>query len=161
MEGLSNIHAESFAHRNLTPHHITLDSALNIKFIDLAFAGQVWNLSPDDFRCTPAYAPPELLRRLTSGNTYQTVLAPWSGDIWSCGVILYYMLCGHSPFWDEEQRNGPQDIFERIEAITTQGLRFPSKVSKNAKTLINGMLQVDPSQRLSIEKILAHPWLKH
>jgi calcium-dependent protein kinase len=76
-------------------------------------------------------------------------------DVWSCGVIMYILLCGYPPF------NGPNDkiIFQRVlEGKFSFSEEDWASISKNAKDLIKGMLAYEPSKRLSAEFALKHDW---
>lgn len=96
---------------------------------------------------SPFYIAPEVL----TGGYNQ------AADVWSAGVILYILLSGTPPFWGKTKSR----IFDSVRAAD---LRFPSdpweSISASAKTLITGMLRVDPSQRLSAKDVLGKVKLK-
>lgn len=96
---------------------------------------------------TPYYIAPEVLN-----ESYDEKC-----DIWSCGVILYILLCGYPPF------NGESDT-DIMKAVRTGVYDFPveewATVSKEAKDLVSSMLKYDPKQRLSAKDCLVHPWIK-
>lgn len=93
----------------------------------------------------PAYVSPEILN--TSGGPYSGKCA----DVWSLGVILYTMLVGRYPFHDAELSK----LFSKIR----KGLFvIPDSLSPLAKCLLHSILRVDPSERLTTEEILDHPW---
>jgi calcium/calmodulin-dependent protein kinase I len=96
---------------------------------------------------TPNYVSPEII----IGKGYAEKV-----DCWSLGVILYVMLCGFPPFYDE-------DNDKLFEIIKSGNFDFPSPywdtVSDNAKDLIKKLIILDPSQRLTADDILKHPWL--
>lgn len=76
-------------------------------------------------------------------------------DVWSCGVIMYILLCGYPPF------NGPNDkvIFQRVlDGKFTFADEDWSQMSSNAKDLIKSLLIYDPAKRISAEQALKHPW---
>ena len=77
-------------------------------------------------------------------------------DLWSCGVILFILLGGYPPFYDESEprlfrkiRQGKPDMNDPVW----------EEVSKDAKDLIANLLVVDPTKRLTIEQVLEHPWM--
>jgi calcium/calmodulin-dependent protein kinase I len=96
---------------------------------------------------TPAYVAPEVLE----GKGYDLRV-----DSWSLGVIIYVMLCGFPPFYDE-------DNDKMFELIKKGNYDFPSpywdEISSSAKDLISKLLVVDPKRRLSADEVLNHEWL--
>ena len=96
---------------------------------------------------TPGYVAPEILEQKGYGKEV---------DLWSIGVILYILLCGFPPFYDDNNSL----LFM---AIKKADYSFPSpywdKVSKPAIDLIQKLLQVDPSKRLTIDEAMKHPWI--
>uniref|UniRef100_A0A3Q3IS79 calcium/calmodulin-dependent protein kinase n=1 Tax=Monopterus albus TaxID=43700 RepID=A0A3Q3IS79_MONAL len=99
------------------------------------------------FAGTPGYLSPEVLRKDPYGK---------SVDIWACGVILYILLVGYPPFWDEDQHK----LYQQIKAGAYD---FPSPewdtVTPEAKNLINQMLTINPAKRITAEQALKHPWV--
>ncbi|OMJ08212.1 SNF1-like protein kinase ssp2 [Smittium culicis] len=92
---------------------------------------------------SPNYAAPEVI----NGKLY----AGPDVDVWSCGIILYVMLCGKLPFDDE-------NIPSLFKKISSGVFSIPSHVSSGAKNLIQQMLIVDPLKRITISKIRDDPW---
>mmetsp|Transcript_19293 Transcript_19293/g.29721 ORF Transcript_19293/g.29721 Transcript_19293/m.29721 type:complete len:521 (-) Transcript_19293:626-2188(-) len=94
---------------------------------------------------SPNYAAPEVI----SGHLY----AGPEVDVWSCGVILYALLCGSLPFDDESIPN----LFKKIKS----GMyAMPSHLCKYSRNLIPRMLEVDPFKRITIPEIRKHPWFQ-
>lgn len=124
-----------------------LDADNNIKIADFGLS----NVAHDgDFLRTscgsPNYAAPEVI----SGNLY----AGPEVDVWSCGVILYALLCGTLPFDDESIPN----LFKKIKSGMYS---LPSHLSQSARELILRMLVVDPMKRITIGDVRQHVWYKH
>jgi 5'-AMP-activated protein kinase catalytic alpha subunit len=156
--GVEYIHHKRIVHRDLTLDNILLDgNHKNIKIADFGFAHYFCN-NNDNFggqqqllllktQCaSPNYAAPELL----SGE-------PYSGtevDVWSCGVVLYGMLCGALPFDEPSVPN----LFQKIRAGE---FSLPTHLSWNARTLISRMLTVDPKKRITIAEIRLQPFFSH
>ena len=144
INGVQYIHKEGIIHRDLKPENILLDSNLNIKISDFGLStfytkGQLLSTPCG----TPSYAPPEMLR----GEQYNGE----ESDIWSCGIILYAMLCGALPYAESKE-----DVI--CKKILTHGYVIPSFLSRSAIDLINGMMEIDPKKRFTIEQIIKHPW---
>jgi len=72
-------------------------------------------------------------------------------DIWSCGVILFVMVCGYLPFEDTNTTN----LYKKILAAS---YKLPKFVSYEVTDLIKGILNTDPRKRFTIEDIRKHPW---
>lgn len=147
VSGIEYCHFQKIVHRDLKPENLLLDSNLNIKIADFGLS----NLMRDgDFLRTscgsPNYAAPEVI----SGHLY----AGPEVDVWSCGVILYALLCGSLPFDDESIPN----LFKKIKSGMYS---LPSHLSQLARNLIPRMLEVDPMKRITIPEIRLHPWFQH
>ena len=88
---------------------------------------------------TPGYVAPEVLE----GRGYEFYC-----DFWSIGVILYVLLCGYPPFYEETN----EELFEKIK---TADFDFPSPewdaISKEAKELVTGLLKPTPKERLTAD----------
>ncbi|XP_039021974.1 calcium-dependent protein kinase 1-like [Hibiscus syriacus] len=96
---------------------------------------------------SPYYVAPEVLRKHYGPEA----------DVWSAGVILYILLSGVPPFWDEEE----QGIFEQIlhGDLDFESDPWPS-ISESAKDLVRRMLIRDPKKRLTAHAVLCHPWIQ-
>ena len=96
---------------------------------------------------TPYYIAPEVIKEVYDEKC----------DVWSCGVILYILLCGYPPFNSDDG-----DDVKIMRAVKAGKYDFPdeewSSVSSDAKDLIMKMLEYDPSKRQSAEGIMTHPW---
>lgn len=103
---------------------------------------------------SPVYAAPELVM---TGRLY----AGTGVDIWSCGIILYAMLCGYLPFDDDAKNPNGENIGRLYRYIMAHKPKYPSYLSKDAKDVIGKMLIPDPSERCNIQFIMSHPWLEN
>ena len=144
--GVEYCHLYKVAHRDLKPENLLLDADLNVKLADFGLS----NLMTDgDFLKTscgsPNYAAPEVI----SGQLY----AGPEVDVWSCGVILYALLCGRLPF-DEDTIPA---LFQRIKAGK---YKLSSYLSKGPREIIQKILVVDPMRRMTIKEIKATDWFQ-
>lgn len=142
--GVEYCHLNKISHRDLKPENLLLDENSNVKIADFGLSNCMrdgWFLKTS---CgSPNYAAPEVI----SGRLY----AGPEVDIWSCGVILYALLCGTLPFDDESIPY----LFKKIKG----GIYIlPSYLSDESRDLISKMLVVDPLKRISIDSIRRHPW---
>jgi serine/threonine protein kinase len=93
-----------------------------------------------------AYSPPEVLR----GEPYR----PIPRDIWSLGVLLYILLTGKYPF-------GSQPNSRTKNRILNEEPRWDElKIPPLAKDLLQRMLEKDPSKRITLKEVQAHPWCR-
>ncbi|KAL8457509.1 hypothetical protein ACS0TY_035392 [Phlomoides rotata] len=142
--GVEYCHRNMVVHRDLKPENLLLDLKGNVKIADFGLS----NIMRDGHflrtSCgSPNYAAPEVV----SGKLY----AGPEVDVWSCGVILYALLCGALPFDDENIPN----LFKKIKS----GLyTLPSHLSQGARDLIPRMLIVDPMKRITTSEIRQHHW---
>ncbi|PKA66206.1 SNF1-related protein kinase catalytic subunit alpha KIN10 [Apostasia shenzhenica] len=146
ISGVEYCHRNMVVHRDLKPENLLLDSKSNVKIADFGLSNIMRDGHFLKTSCgSPNYAAPEVI----SGKLY----AGPEVDVWSCGVILYALLCGTLPFDDENIPN----LFKKIKGgIYT----LPSHLSPSARDLIPRMLVVDPMKRMTIREIREHPWFQ-
>ncbi|KAJ3274637.1 hypothetical protein HDV01_002479 [Terramyces sp. JEL0728] len=140
-------------HRDLKLENLLLDENKNIVIIDFGFANKFGQETKNmlNTNCgSLCYAAPELV----INDSYVAA----SVDIWSCGVILYAMLCGYLPYDDDP--NTSEDTQKLYKYILETKLTFPSHVSHGAKSLVNRILVPDPTIRANIDEIKTHSWIK-
>ncbi|KAL3150535.1 Serine/threonine-protein kinase SIK1 [Trebouxia sp. C0010 RCD-2024] len=142
--GVEYCHRNMVVHRDLKPENLLLDSKMNVKIADFGLSNVMRDGHFLKTSCgSPNYAAPEVI----SGKLYGGAEV----DVWSCGVILYALLCGSLPFDDENIPN----LFKKIKG----GIyNLPSHLSPGARDLILKMLVVDPLKRITIPEIRQHPW---
>lgn len=92
---------------------------------------------------SPNYAAPEVISGMSYGGS--------EVDVWSCGVILYAMVCGSLPFDDDQM---PQ-LFSKIKECR---YFIPNNISHAVQDLINRMLQPNPVKRITLHEIQEHQW---
>ncbi|XP_078448002.1 SNF1-related protein kinase catalytic subunit alpha KIN10-like [Wolffia australiana] len=146
ISGVEYCHRNMVVHRDLKPENLLLDAKKNVKIADFGLSNVMRDGHFLKTSCgSPNYAAPEVI----SGKLY----AGPEVDVWSCGVILYALLCGTLPFDDENIPN----LFKKIKSgIYT----LPSHLSGGARDLIPRMLVVDPMKRMTIPEIRQHPWFQ-
>ncbi|XP_065348760.1 calcium/calmodulin-dependent protein kinase type II alpha chain isoform X9 [Cloeon dipterum] len=152
LESVNHCHQNGVVHRDLKPENLLLASKAKGAAVKLADFGLAIEVSGDQqawfgFAGTPGYLSPEVLKKEPYGKPV---------DIWACGVILYILLVGYPPFWDEDQHR----LYAQIKAGAYD---YPSPewdtVTPEAKNLINQMLTVNPAKRITASEALKHPWI--
>ncbi|XP_022318999.2 5'-AMP-activated protein kinase catalytic subunit alpha-2-like isoform X12 [Crassostrea virginica] len=146
ISGVDYCHRHMVVHRDLKPENLLLDSSLNVKIADFGLSNMMHDGEFLRTSCgSPNYAAPEVI----SGKLY----AGPEVDIWSCGVILYALLCGTLPFDDEHVPTLFRKIKSGIFAV-------PDYLNKEVVSLLCLMLQVDPLKRATIAQIRDHDWFQ-
>ncbi|KAI9350832.1 kinase-like domain-containing protein [Obelidium mucronatum] len=139
------LHTHNIAHRDLKDENIVIDEHFKIKLIDFGSAivedenaeGVHYHTQ---FRGTLQFAPPEVL----SGFRYRAKPA----DMWACGVLLYTILSGETPF-------------SSVNQVIAEPFKNPRyECDPNAIDLMNALLAKDPKKRLTSQQVLEHAWLK-
>ncbi|XP_076447585.1 calcium/calmodulin-dependent protein kinase type II subunit delta-like isoform X4 [Babylonia areolata] len=152
LESVNYCHLHGIVHRDLKPENLLLASKAKGAAVKLADFGLAIEVQGDQqawfgFAGTPGYLSPEVLRKDPYGKPV---------DVWACGVILYILLVGYPPFWDEDQHR----LYAQIKAGAYD---YPSPewdtVTPEAKHLINSMLTVNPAKRITASEALKHPWI--
>eukprot|EP00968_Pinguiococcus_pyrenoidosus_P013442 scaffold1220_cov259-Pinguiococcus_pyrenoidosus.AAC.114 len=139
-------------HRDIKPENLLLTTSADdasIKIADFGFAKKDVTSDSLKSKCgTPGFVAPEILK----GMGYGTQV-----DVWSLGCIVYILLGGYPPFYDESQ---PQ-LFRKIKAGQFKFHReYWSHVSDDAKDLINKMITVNPRERITAHDALHHSWIE-
>lgn len=152
LEAVRHCHENNIVHRDLKPENLLLASKTKGAAVKLADFGLAIEVNGEQtqwygFAGTPGYLSPEVLKKEPYGKPV---------DIWACGVILYILLVGYPPFWDEDQHR----LYNQIKAGAYD---YPSPewdtVTTEAKRLIDSMLNINPSRRISAADALKHPWI--
>lgn len=145
--GVDYCHTNRVVHRDLKPENLLLDQERSsIKIADFGLSNIMRDGQFLKSSCgSPNYAAPEVIQR----HWY----AGPEVDVWSCGVILYAMLCGVLPFDDE-------NISSLYRKIIDCCYMLPSHLSVEARDLITSMLKADPMQRITIGEIRRHPFFQ-
>jgi serine/threonine protein kinase len=139
------------SYRDLKPENILYQSPADDAPLKIADFGLATLIRPNQLMTvacgTPGYVAPEILRGIAYGREV---------DIWSIGVILYILLCGFPPFYDDNNKK----LFAQI---VNARYSFPdpywTNISPLAKDLVSKLLVIDPKKRLTCDEILRHSWM--
>jgi 5'-AMP-activated protein kinase catalytic alpha subunit len=147
ISGVDCCHRQKVVHRDLKPENLLLDKNMNVRIADFGLSNI---LTDGEFLRTscgsPNYAAPEVI----SGKLY----AGPEVDIWSCGVILYALLCGTLPFDDDNHTR----LFAKIKRGNYE---TPANIKNSpVESLIAHMLKTNSMERATIKDILEHPWFR-
>ena len=146
INALFYLHSQSIAHRDIKIDNILLDRNNNLKLIDFGLSTKYsYNKLLDQPCGTIVYSAPEVLEC----KLYHGMLA----DIWSCGIVLYGMLCGYLPFCEDDDNINKKNIIEG-------NIEYPKNISSSVKDLLKHMLDINPMNRYTLQDIKEHPWFK-
>jgi serine/threonine protein kinase len=138
-------HKNSVIHRDLKPENLLLDETKSIKIIDFGFGNTyIENGYLDTFCGSPFYAAPEMIL----GKKYEGPEV----DMWSLGVILFALLCGHLPFDDANMK----ELYKKIASGT---YTVPDYLMPDARHLISRLITVDPHKRATLDEVMHHRWV--
>ena len=166
--GIQHIHSKNVVHRDIKLENLLIDFNNNVKICDFGI-GKVLNSENEILydKCgTPMYMAPEIIL-----STKEKGYKGFPVDIWSSGITLYIMLSGDLPFNIKKKKEKKENIslnsikINNNAYLQNQIINFNPKaienISEEAQDLLQGLLNKDPTKRLTCEQILNHPWLKH
>jgi len=152
ISAIEYLHQNNIAHRDLKPENLLLKEGddTHVMISDFGLSRILGDRSMAYTACgTPYYVAPEVL----SGKGYGKEV-----DLWSIGVITYFLLAGFPPFMGNNLR-------EIVDQISIANYEFPAQywdaISESAKDFIRKLLTVDKDQRATSQQALNHPWIKN
>jgi len=150
LDAIQYLHQKNIAHRDLKPENLLLKSSddTHVMLSDFGLSRILGEESMMSTACgTPYYVAPEVVKAISYTKEV---------DMWSIGVITYFLLAGFPPFMGEK-------LTDIVEQILEADFSFPSPywddVSDQAKDFVSKLLVIDPRARYSAEQALDHPWL--
>lgn len=145
------LHDHGIIYRDLKLENLLLDKEGHIKITDFGLCKEeiTYGTTTTTFCGTPEYLAPEILE----DNDYGRAV-----DWWGVGVVLFEMMCGHLPFYNRNH----EVLFDMI---LREPVTLPDHLSEDAQSILSGLLQKDPSQRLGggpkdSNDVIAHPFFK-
>jgi hypothetical protein len=149
VSAMAHSHNQGIVHRDVKLENIMMNGDGKIKIIDFGLCDFVMDSNNKQRMCvdsvgSPAYIAPEIL----SGRAYDGFKA----DVWSCGVVLYALLFGRFPYSPSQ--------YKRLVVGEKLAFDFPACGPESAKTLLEGMLSLDPYTRISMEDISRNEWVQ-
>ncbi|XP_076824536.1 aurora kinase C-like [Clavelina lepadiformis] len=143
-DALKYCHSKNVIHRDIKPENLLMGLRGELKIADFGWSVHAPSSKRQTLCGTLDYLPPEMV----VGKHHDENV-----DLWTLGILCYEFLVGKPPF--ESQTN--QDTYRRI---TTLQYQFPPHVSDGARDLIKRLLKISPKQRLPLDDVMAHPWIK-
>lgn len=163
--GVSFVHSKGVSHRDLKPENILMSEAGDLKIADFGlacmFAHKDRRKTSTTLCGSPPYIAPEILSCRRDPDAPADApppprYDPEAADIWSCGVILFVLLVGNTP-WDEPSPSSWEfQEYRRTGGRSSDPLW--SRVPSEALSLLRGMMNVDADSRFSFQRVRQHPW---
>lgn len=144
ISGIEYLGELGIAHRDIKPENLLLDEEKNLKIVDFGLSNTFKKDEKLVTACgSPCYAAPELIKGLE-------YVGP-KADIWSAGVVLFCLICGHLPFEDQNT----QSLYQKILHADYQ---YSCILSDEVKNLIDNILVPEPRLRYGIKQIKQNAW---
>uniref|UniRef100_A0A6Q2ZME8 Serine/threonine-protein kinase PLK n=1 Tax=Esox lucius TaxID=8010 RepID=A0A6Q2ZME8_ESOLU len=142
ISGLKYLHNRGILHRDLKLGNFFVNDNMELRLGDFGLAAKLETVEQRKKTIcgTPNYLAPEVLNRQGHGM---------ESDVWSLGCVIYTLMCGNPPF-------ETLDLKETYKCIKEVKYNLPSTLSPAAQKLISGILQKNPSDRLTLDQILNH-----
>ncbi|KAM9834608.1 aurora kinase B [Syngnathus typhle] len=144
-DALLYCHAKKVIHRDIKPENLLLGYRGELKIADFGWSVHAPSLRRRTMCGTLDYLPPEMIE----GRTHSEKV-----DLWCIGILCYECLVGNPPF----ESSSHVDTYKRI---TKVDLKFPSIISEGARDLIGKLLRHCPADRLSLQCVIDHPWIRN
>ena len=160
LQAVMFIHSNGLCHRDLKPENCMVEKATNrLKLIDFGLSRREQSAVTLGVG-TPDYMAPELLGATADFDALkQRKEGKYDAkacDVWAMGVLLYLLVTGKYPFEDPKHAN---NVIATLQNIRNGRMRaLPARISSECVDLIKSMLQHEPSQRITLMDMCAHPW---
>lgn len=150
VDGIEYCHRRGVCHRDLKPENLLIDETTGeLKITDFGLSAMKGASTTEELLHTqcgsPNYCAPEIIARHRQGYNGAKV------DAWSCGIILFALLAGFLPFYDENTK-----VLYRM--IQRDDVKFPRKFPAEAKDLVLKLLHKEPEKRYTLAEVKKHPW---
>jgi serine/threonine-protein kinase Chk1 len=164
MSAVGYMHGKGVSHRDLKPENILVGESGDLKLADFGLAA-LFKRGGEVRLCntvcgSPPYIAPEVVngKRTKRYDVLEHGYAPHVADIWSCGVILFTLLVGNTP-WDEPTERS-YEFKEYVNSGGKMGDELWQQLPKDTLSLLRGMLKLEPSKRFTLDEIRSHPWMR-
>lgn len=142
-EALQYCHSKKVIHRDIKPENLLLSFKGDLKIGDFGWSVHAPSSRRTTMCGTLDYLPPEMVE----GKQHDDKV-----DLWSLGVLCFEFLVGNPPFEAHDHRS----TYHRISRVD---IKYPSHISEGAKDLISKLLKYKPTERLTLDQVLVHPWI--
>ncbi len=146
-EALEYLRKNKLIHRDIKPGNCLIDGNMNLKLADFGMAENISEKPVRTIRGTPNYVAPETLR----GG-----ISSYPSDVWALGCCIYALIVEKPPF----ETDNVKETYNRIK-FALYGFPSEIKMSDNVRDLIDRILIRNPDKRITISKVLEHPFFNN
>lgn len=160
IDAVTYMHSKGVGHRDIKPENILLGADGNLKIADFGLAS-LFNYNGRVKMSTtlcgsPPYTAPEVFtcsnKGTVKGSGYRADLV----DIWSCGVVLFVLLVGNTP-WDSPTKDS-YEYYEYVKSKSRPLDELWERLPSETLSLLRGMMNPDTTNRFSLENVRRHLW---
>lgn len=146
VQGLLYLHSHNILHRDISLANLLLSKDMRVKIADFGLATQLSRADEKHLTMcgTPNYISPEVATRSSHGL---------EADVWGLGCLLYTLLVGRPPF-------DTDGVKSTLTKVVMADYKIPSHLSVTARDLIDALLKKNPKERIQLQNILDHPFMK-
>ena len=162
VSAVAYMHSKGVAHRDIKPENVLLSAEGDLKLSDFGLAA-LFKKDGQIRLCntvcgSPPYIAPEIVsgRRSKRADVLDVGYEANVCDVWSCGVVLFVLLVGNTP-WDEPTMRS-EEFKEYVETGGHTTDELWANLPPDIVSLLRGMLKVDPKQRFTLDEVRTHPW---
>ena len=161
VNAVSYMHSKGVGHRDIKPENVLLSADGDLKLADFGMATLFEYQGKRKLAVTlcgsPPYVAPEVLSCATQGDKKGTGYAADLADIWSCGIVLFVLLAGNTP-WGKPVSEVDEDFSDYVSAEGRPKDELWQTLPHEVLSLLRGMIRIDTDRRFSLEDVRRHPW---
>jgi len=170
ISAISWCHSKGIAHRDVKPENMLLSSEGCLKLADFGLAVNYLHISTGQSKLSstvcgsPPYIAPEIVQaginnqaRKKDPNIKNIGYQPDKTDLWSCGIVLFVLLVGNTP-WDTPIADGSAEFAEFLITDGRPNDELWDNIPTQVLSLIRGMLKINVDERFNLREIMTHPW---
>lgn len=166
VNAIGYMHEKGVAHRDIKPENVLLSADGDLKLADFGMATLFEYHGRRKLATTlcgsPPYVAPEVLSCSTQAGTKGSGYAPDMADVWSCGVVLFVLLAGNTP-WSRpvegrDEYGRPNEFSEYVQSNGKPSDELWDGLPLEVLSLLRGMMRVDVNTRFSLADVRRHPW---
>ncbi len=166
VNAVAYMHSKGVGHRDIKPENVLLSADGDLKLADFGMATLFEYHGKRKMAVTlcgsPPYVAPEVLSCSSQGDKKGTGYSADLADIWSCGVVLFVLLAGNTP-WSKpteglDEYGQPNDFSEYIATKGKPNDELWQGLPVEVPSLLRGMMKLDTASRFSLEDVRRHPW---